>query len=211
METFVEDLVTAYRDYGAQYDFFTKCIRVFLLPMFPPSIRCRGLRELENMLHLLTLSKESEDKNEMSQLLSKSLVGGVHSNRDAAEILDAATRILEQDSSSPRPLQGYMRHYCVGLLVRNFASSLLEKQGIETAKLRLKRLNARNVKTICNATLLLLQTGGTKSSLVAAVIRSCAENNNQIANTQFLDQWIDDCVTRFLSPLTAGIFLKHDS
>jgi len=204
IEAFVEDLTTAYRDYGAQYDFFTKCIRVFLLPIFPPSIRCRALKELENMLHLLTISKEYEDGNEMVQLLSKSFVGGLptvdNSKRDGAEILDAASRILAHDCISPRPLEGYMRHYCIGLLVRSFASSLSTGQGIETAKLRLKRLNEKNVQTICKATSLLIQTNGSKSALVAAVIESssCTTSNDETTETDSVEESINYCITRHL-------------
>mmetsp|Transcript_21093 Transcript_21093/g.23613 ORF Transcript_21093/g.23613 Transcript_21093/m.23613 type:complete len:1291 (+) Transcript_21093:89-3961(+) len=204
IEAFVEDLTTAYRDYGAQYDFFTKCIRVFLLPIFPASIRCRALKELENMLHLLTISKEYEDGIEMVQLLSKSFVGGLpsvdSSKRDGAEILDAASRILAHDCISSRPLEGYMRHYCIGLLVRSFASSLSTGQGIETAKLRLKRLNKKNIQTICKTTSLFIQTNGSKSALVAAVIKSSSftTSNGETTETDSVEKCINYCITHHL-------------
>ena len=210
LEAFVEDLTTAYREYGAQYDFFTKCIRIFLLPVFPSSIRCRALKELENMLHLLTVSKEYEDEDEMAVLLSKSFVGGIpnidNSIRDGAEILDAASRILARDSISPRPLEGYMRHYCIGLLVRSFSSSLSTEQGIEISKLRMKRLNKKNVHTICKATSHLMQTDGSKSALVAAVIESssCTNNNDEITEKDSVEKCINDCINRhIISPKIA--------
>jgi hypothetical protein len=205
LEAFVEDLATAYREYGAQYDFFTKCIRIFLLPVFPSSIRCRALKELENMLHLLTVSKEYEDEDEMALLLSKSFVGGIpnidNSIRDGAEILDAASRILARDSISPRPLDGYMRHYCIGLLVRSFASSLSTEQGIETSKLRMKRLNKKNVHTICKATSHLMQTDGSRSALVAAVIESSSytNNNDEMTEKDYVEKCINNCINRHIS------------
>jgi len=204
IEAFVEDLTTAYRDYGAQYDFFTKCIRVFLLPIFPASIRCRALKELENMLHLLTTPKEYEDGIEMVQLLSKSFVGGLpsvdNSKRDGAEILDAASRILAHDCISSRPLEGYMRYYCIGLFVRSFAFSLSTGQGIETAKLRLKRLNKKNIQTICTTTSLFIQTNGSKSALVAAVIKSSSftTSNGETTETDSVEKCINYCITHHL-------------
>jgi hypothetical protein len=60
VEALLEDLLSAYTDYGAQYNFFTKCMRLFLLPVFPSSLRCRVLHELRGMIHLLTLPDEIE-------------------------------------------------------------------------------------------------------------------------------------------------------
>ena len=67
LEAFLDDMVEAYNDYGAQYDLFTKCMRLFLFPsfplfpLFPSSIRCRALRELRGVLHVMTLSLEIGD------------------------------------------------------------------------------------------------------------------------------------------------------
>ena len=240
IEAFVEDLTTAYRDYGAQYDFYTKCIRVFLLPMFPTSIRCRALKELDNMLHLLTLTKEcdnnaNDNDDDMVQLVSNSFLGGLttvdHSKRDEPELLDAVTRILARSGgssgddpvSSPRPLDGYMRHYCIGLLVRNFASSLAATTrthnqdshggndggygvvGLESSKLRLQRLgrNNRNVQTeICTVTThVLLHTTGTKHDLVSAVIKASSSSRTTAAEenstTVMDDDPVEKCIQLF--------------
>merc|ERR1711935_735711 len=128
--------------------------------MFPSLIRCRVLRELEKMLHLLTVSKESDDDVKMTELLSKSLTGGLpavdNSIRDDTDILNAVAKAIA--AASPRPLEGYMRHYCIGMLVRNFAISLTTEQGIELSKKRLKRLNAESVQLVCEATELFLQS-----------------------------------------------------
>ena len=202
MVAFLEDLTAAYRDYGAQYDFFTKCIRVFLLPMFPSLIRCRGLTELENMLHLLTVSTELEDEVEMTKLVSKSLTGGLplidNSIRDDTDVLNAVTKAIA--SSSPRPLEGYMRHYCIGVLVRNFAISLSMEQGVEISKKRLKRLNAKTVQPVCKATELFLQGHeGTKSALVKAIICSSSydytDDFSDMSEEQYVVQCLNSCIT----------------
>ena len=202
MVAFLEDLTAAYRDYGAQYDFFTKCIRVFLLPMFPSAIRCRGLRELENMLHLLTVSSEFEDEAEMMELVSKSLTGGLpeidDSVRDDTDVLNAVTKAIA--ASSPRPLEGYMRHYCTGILVRNFAIAFSINQGVEIAKKRLKRLNTKTVQSVCKATSLFLQSGeGTKSALVKAIIDSSSCNYEDVPNDMSAEKYAVQCLDSCIS------------
>jgi len=200
---FLEDLATAYRDYGAQYDFFTKCIRVFLLPMFPSLIRCRGLKELQNMLHLLTLSRETEDENEMMQLLLNSLTGGLpaadNSLRDGTDVLNAVAKAIA--AASTRPLEGYTRHFCIGMLARNFAISLSTKQGIEISRKRLERLKTKNVMGVCKATELFLRSGdGTKNSLVKAIIDSSSfdyskEEQNTSDEKQFVARFLDSFIS----------------
>merc|ERR1711937_1036923 len=151
--------------------------------MFPSLVRCRLMRELDSMLHLLTVTKEISDESEMFELVSKSLTGGLpsvdNSIRDDNDILNAVTKAIT--TASPRPMEGYMRHYCIGMLVRNFSISLSAQQGVEISKKRLKRLNAKTVQSVCKATDHFLQTNeGTKSALVKAIIysSSCDYNNN---------------------------------
>ncbi len=200
MVAFLEDLTAAYRDYGAQYDFFTKCIRIFLLPLFPSLIRCRGLRELESMLHLLTVSSESEDELEMAKLVSKSLTGGLpaidKSIRDDNDILNTVAKAI---ASSSRSLEGYMRHYCIGTLVRNFAISLSMEQGVEISKKRLKRLGANTVHTVCRATELFLRGNeGTKAALVEAIISSSSfeytADFNVMSEEEVIAQCLESCI-----------------
>jgi hypothetical protein len=169
--------------------------------MFPSLIRCRALRELEKMLHLLTVSKELKDEVEMTNLVSKSLTGGLplvdNSIRDDTDVLNAVAKAMA--ASSPRPLEGYMRHYCIGMLVRNFAMSLSTKQGVESSKKRLERLNIIIVRSVCKATETFLQSReGTKNALVKAVINSlpcdCADDSNGIGEEQNAVQYLDACI-----------------
>ena len=59
LSNFSNDLCTAYTQYGAQYgNFFTRCMRTFLLPSFPTTIRCEVVRRLDGLLHLFTIEKD---------------------------------------------------------------------------------------------------------------------------------------------------------
>lgn len=204
LENLIEDLSNAYRDYGAQYDFYTNCIRVFLLPVFPVSIRCRALKELEGMLHLLTLPTESGDTKEMSKLLRKNLTGGLpgidDSIRDGPEILDGVSRVLAHGAESSRPLGSYMQNYCVALLVRSLAAAVSEG-GLQAAKRRLEGLDQLIVTAICEAVSIFVHQGGTKDSLVVAVIDATAgvaragQEWGNIADAKF----VDDCFHRWVT------------
>jgi hypothetical protein len=178
LEAFLEDMSSAYTDYGGQYNFFTKCMRLFLVPVFPSVIRCRTMQELRGILHLLTLSGESEDLtcSEMVVLLGQSVAGGLPQSdgsvRDPSDVLDLVTSLLSQGGST-RPLDGYMLCYTLSLLVRNLATSLSESSaaGLEASKKRLLRLDAVFVEFVVEATSAFLATDGTKSDLVNAVLK----------------------------------------
>jgi hypothetical protein len=178
LEALLEDMASAYTDYGAQYNLFTKCIRLFLVPVFPSVIRCRTMQELRGILHLLTLSGESEDQpcSEMVILLGQSVAGGLPqsdgSARDPSDVLDMATSLLSQGGST-RPLDGYMLCYTLSLLVRNLATSFSESSaaGLEASKKRLLRLDAVFVEFVLEATSAFLATDGTRSDLVNAVLK----------------------------------------
>jgi hypothetical protein len=178
LEALLEDLSSAYTDYGAQYNFFTKCIRLFLVPVFPSVIRCRTMQELRGILHLLTLSGESEDLtcSEMVVLLGESVAGGLPqsdgSARDPSDVLDMATSLLSQGGST-RPLDGYMLCYTLSSLVRNLATSFSESSaaGLEASKKRLLRLDAVFVEFVLEATSAFLATDGTRSDLVNAILK----------------------------------------
>ncbi|KAL3921771.1 MAG: hypothetical protein SGILL_002572, partial [Bacillariaceae sp.] len=98
LEVFIEDITTSYREYGAQFDVCTKCVRAFLHPAFPSSIRCRVLQELDGMHHVLTLPKEAKDVSEIAKLLAINISGGLSAvdgtAPDNADILNKAAEIL---------------------------------------------------------------------------------------------------------------------
>lgn len=204
LENLLDDLTNAYRDYGAQYDFFTKCIRVFLLPVFPTSIRCRALKELDGMFHLLTLSKESGDPEELTKLLRKTVSGGLPgmdgSIQDGPDILEGVSRILAREAESSRTLGSYMQNFCVALLARNLAASF-SARGLQTPKRRLEGIGKDVVTAICEAASTFIDRGGTKESLVAAVISATSVTGladhevGNIADSRF----VDICVNKWAS------------
>jgi RPAP1-like, N-terminal len=206
VENLLEDMSNAYREYGAQYDFFTKCIRMFLHPVFPTAIRCRALKELDGMLHLLTLPKESKDTKEQAKLLHKNVTGGLPgldgSVRDGPDVLDAAARVLARGAESSRPLGRYMENYCVALLARGLGAALAEEGGpTETFKRRLDGLDECIVTSICKAASVWIGKGGTKDSLVDAVMDATSDMQRpdrelflrRVADAGF----VDDCVNRW--------------
>jgi len=187
---FLEDLTTAYRDYGAQYDFFTRCVRVLLLPLFPSLIRCRLLKELDNMLHLLSLpgddscqNDENRDNDDTIELLSRSLSGGLpevdDSLRDGTDVLNAFAKA----TASPRPPEGYVRYLCVGTLARNLAIAVTTWRGLSISRNRLERLDPGIVRDVCAATASFLNHGdGGCECLARFVLDACANHPNADAN-----------------------------
>jgi hypothetical protein len=190
LEAFLDDLCLAYNDYGAQYDFFTKCMRLFLLPMFPSSIQCRAIGELKGFLHLMTLPVELEDRKEMTTLLMHSLSGGLPetdgSKRDPANLLDTVASILVQGRTS-RAVHGYMLNYAVALLSRNLAMSL-SGSGLEASKKRLLRLDTDTVSLVCEATSTFLASGGTKQALVNATISATPSKTTHITSGSTVEE-----------------------
>ena len=201
LEAFVEDMAKSYREYGAQFDLCTKCIRIFLLPCFPPSIRCRVLQELQGMFHLLTLPKEMENDDEIMSLLRRSISGGADEMtliRDSPDILNKATGILGEDvSSSTRTDFGdYVTLYCIALLSRNLGISLKLESGVQAMKQRLDKLDSLTVKKICQATSLFLQNSGSKDDLVRAVLKaiSSSDDSNDCERVVVDSKFIDECL-----------------
>jgi hypothetical protein len=200
---FVEDMAKSYREYGAQFDLCTKCIRIFLLPCFPPSIRCRVLQELHGMLHLLTLPKEMENDDEIVSLLRKSISGGADEEtviRDSPDILNKAIEILSKDKSSSTrtELGDYVTMYCIALLSRNLGISLKLESGVQAMKQRLEKLDSYTAKKICQATSLFLHCGGTKDDLVRAVLKaiSSSDDSNECDRVVVDSTFIEECLSQ---------------
>ena len=190
---FLEDLTSAYTDYGAQYSFFTKCMRIFLLPIFPSPLRCHVLRELRGMLHLLTLPHEFDDPSgiDMRTLVEQSVSVGFDGSlqmmvRDPSDILDLASSILGTSTTggggNQRPLQGYVLQYALAIIIRNVASTSPWQQGSsdttaasarEACKKRLLRLDVAVVKILLDSSVQFLSSKGKKSDLVN-VVMNCA-------------------------------------
>mmetsp|Transcript_29925 Transcript_29925/g.83545 ORF Transcript_29925/g.83545 Transcript_29925/m.83545 type:complete len:323 (+) Transcript_29925:2-970(+) len=177
LEAFLDDMAEAYNDYGAQYDFFTKCMRLFLLPIFPSAIRCRVLWELRGVLHILTLPAELEYQEELRTLLCHSVSGGTDEilgdTRDAPEFLDAVTAIMVPNTT-PRPLAGYILAYAVATMARNLALSL-QSEGLDVMKKRLVQVDVRRMDLIFQTASHVVVGGkGTKEDLVDATLQSLA-------------------------------------
>lgn len=171
LEAFVDDMAEAYNDYGAQYDFFTKCMRLFLLPIFPSAIRCRTLRAIRGILHLLTLPTEVERPEELRVLLTHSVVPGGTAERDQPEFLDALTAIMVPNSG-PRPLMGFVLMYSVAIMARNVSLALDAGEGLDGMKQRLIQMGRDAIELICRTTTELVGSSGSRDELVNATVKS---------------------------------------
>jgi hypothetical protein len=176
LEAFLDDMTEAYNDYGAQYDFFTKCMRLFLLPIFPSSIRCRALRDLRGVFHLLSLPTELNNPNELRTLLQLSMSSGVDTTvRDPPEFLNAVTAVLVPNSC-PRPLIGFIEAYAMATMTRALGVVLRSgADGLDVMKKRLLQLDAKCIHRIVSA-LTLLSSSGTKADLIQSVLQSLSES-----------------------------------
>lgn len=174
LEALLEDVISAYRDYGAQYSFFTKCVRLFLSPLYPPSIRCRTLQELRGMLHVLTLPDESKSDEELLQdFLSGGLPERDGSTRDASNVLDAIAVAVTKENSS-RNLDGFFLHFAVATLGRNLASTISEETNLLSSKRRLSQIPGGVSSLVCDVASVLLKTMGSRKELAAATVKACA-------------------------------------
>jgi hypothetical protein len=180
LEALLEDMVSAYRDFGAQYSFFTKCMRLFLSPIFPSSIRSRTLRELRGILHLLTLPEESESDAEMSKLLTRFVCGGLPekdgSTQEPSDLLEAIVMTLLQERSS-RPVDGFILNYSVATLARSLAIGLADEMALQASKRRLNQLDVRIAALVCDVGSEFLKGDESKNSLVEATVRFCGSTS----------------------------------
>ena len=107
---FINDLCTAFCDYGAQYPVFGCFFRVFLYPAFPPKIRCEVLRRLQGLLHLVFLPEEEKEDQNAARLLSKFLAFP-HLDGDT---LDTLAKCFSK--SSPNRPFGLVWEYAIAAL-----------------------------------------------------------------------------------------------
>jgi hypothetical protein len=161
LEEFAGDISEAYMDYGAQYDFFTRFIRLFFLPTFHPKIRSDLMKRVGEVMHLVSLHSEDDPTSEqcrshLSSLLERSIPGALPSkdgsSRDPPDFLDAIA-IVYSKGGSPRLTFGYV--FLLGVLVhaRHLAICLQTgSTGLEAARRRLHYVHPGFALTVVDAT-----------------------------------------------------------
>jgi hypothetical protein len=187
LDAFVNDLRSGYTTHGAQYPFYTRCLRVFLLPAFPSKIRCEVLRSLRGMLHLLTLP--DDDKTTLGPLLEMSLLGGLltvdGSTRDAPVILDTFAETLAFDKNKTELDHGYVSLLAVALLARSLAISLrTDSSGVIAAKRRIQSLPTAWGIRVLETVFIFLSNEGTAKDLVNAAL-ACFDPQDGEASGNF--------------------------
>ena len=196
LEAFLDDMAEAYNDYGAQYDFFTKCIRLFLFPLFPSSIRCRALRELRGVLHLLSVPSELENPDEMRTLLQCSISNGVETNvRDPPEFLDAVVTIMVPHSC-PRPLTGFIEAYSIATMMRALVVVIRSGDALDVTKKRLLQFDAKTRHRIVRSVSQL--SSYTKADVVQSVLKSLSEEATTSQSSEELFEQLQSLRDKFV-------------
>ena len=145
---FVGDMCSAYTEYGAQYEALNYCMRLLLLPGFPPKARVEVLTKLRGLLHLLTFQNEMGDLagESMSKALEVALDG---SHREPSEVLNAFADALSSRgiNDNARRLDaetgGYAYFIAIASLARSYSCSLRSNEtgAVEAAKRRMERID----------------------------------------------------------------------
>ena len=193
LEAFVSDLCVSYTTYGAQYPFYAKCLRTFLLPIFPDKIRCEILRSLRGMLQLFTLP--DEDNSRLRRLLERSLLGGVYgTNRDSPMILDCVTETLCFEKDNAQFDQGYVPLFGVALLARSLAMSIAynDASGVIASKRRLQSVPFTWTLRIVVTAEELLKTGDTASDVALVTLSSFMRAGDVSFSFQHSPNGLDD-------------------
>ena len=186
LEDFVGDLCDAYIEYGAQYRSFTKCMRLFLLPCFPPKIRCEVLLKLRGAVHMLHLDDDTLDR-----MLPRYLHLDAKDLKDAAEVLDAVCSIYSKSSGS-RLDSGWVVSWSVAVVARCLSHSLTVDRNLAPYRRRLSQLHETFCARVLHVTRSFLSSGdGSLSSLVRATLMANVDEISHVglpsASTTFQD------------------------
>lgn len=176
LETFAGDLCDAYLDYGAQYPFFTKCVRLYLVNGVPTKIRCFIVHRLRGALHLLT----SENDGDVTILLRHFIAGGMppldNSARDPPELIDCILTMFSKGTLA-RPDDIFFVSWAIGLMAKSLAISLSmdSSSGISVSERRMQDLEKSFASRVANAASMFLSTEGSLDDLIAAALRDDAD------------------------------------
>ena len=204
LDDFVDDVCSAYLEYGGQYVTVTHFVRLFLRHDFPAKVITTVLTKLHPILNALTIEEEEEDRGSLHLSLSQSISGGLpsmdSSRRDPSSVLDSFSSALKKkDKELSR--YDYVYLLAIAVLSRNFASSSQRCEcGLEAMKNRLTAVSDSAFYDIACISRKLLRdenvVDGTKDSLITIVLDQCMHINNglkaQGIDTQNEWQWNSD-------------------
>jgi hypothetical protein len=191
LSDFVIDLYESFVDHGAQYPFFTKCIRTFLLPTFPARIRCELLGRLRGLLHLLSLEGDNMSELLYFYLSAKSPLVD-ESSRDDPEFLDEITSAYAIGSGT-RGDEGFVSMFAVAALTKSLAISLaFPSSGQSASKRRIQRLEHSVAIKVLQSAARFASSRRTCSALVSAVMQGDANDDTCNLNSELVSAPIDD-------------------
>jgi len=187
---FMNDLCTAYTEYGAQYgDFFTRCVRVFLLPAFPPKFRCGVLKRLEGLLHLLTV--EVEDDDALSQSLQTYLqIPGFRSvlSEGDAEWLDSLAGLFPKGCAF-RPDMKFIQSLAICFLAGDLVQSATgsEDGHFHVARQRLEQFDSKLALDCIKLSLIVTTSRSKGGKTISRYVKSCIGLLNKTMNVSVPD------------------------
>jgi RPAP1-like, N-terminal len=194
VEEFARDICSSFIAYGAQYEEFTKAIRILLIPQFPAKVRCEVLKRIRELSHLLTLEAELGNPAQLGMAVSDCILERLppKGERDSPDLLDVLTDILRQGQGG---LQGYFFVMSVSTLVRALLGAIRSSHGIKGMQRRIFRLPTfvQNVISTSASNLAIKGNDMTKSDLVESVLsamHSCQPDACDVEERQF-EQWIE--------------------
>lgn len=185
MLEFSGELCETYLEYGAQYDFFTKCVRCFLQPAFPSRIRCQAMRRLGDVLSLISLPGEDECQSQLVSTLQRSIAGSLPcydgSTRESPEFLDALVAVYSK-GGNPRIHFGYILLLFVLVHARHLAICLQPGWvGLEAELKRLQTVHADVASVVIDATNRFLKCHDqSKAMLVQAAMDAAVSREGRI-------------------------------
>ena len=179
-QEFSLDLCNAYIEYGAQYEEFTKTIRVLLRPQLPSTIRCEVLQRLREVSHLLVLEEETSDKAAMRHSVGEFLLEGVppEGERDSAEVLDMLADILRRGQGGK---DGFFFLFSVGTLSRALVGAMRSATGLDSMKRRILVLPGDTAKVVFETCSRMNTCVLTRSALVEATMSAKANAKDDVA------------------------------
>lgn len=182
LEDFIGDLCDVYMEYGAQYDEFSRFMRLFLWADFPPKITSSVLTKLRPILRLLTFEEERSD---LFHSLASSISGGIADRRDPSDVLDLFAMTLVK-SASVLSRSDYFYLLAISILGRNLASSFRRCEcGLRAMERRLSGMTDSTVYDVYEvAKRGLCGKSGSKDELVTSLLDVCLDPSTALSEQE---------------------------
>ncbi|GAX14425.1 hypothetical protein FisN_11Hh116 [Fistulifera solaris] len=166
LQSFVNDICDSFVEYGAQFEFGRMCMSFLFSAYFPSRIKCEIIQRLRGTLHLITV----ENERDLESYLKRCLLGGVPcrdgSDRDTADILDAAASILSQKDTALNQSE-FVTRWAIAILVRDVTGCFLAGENVLSCRRRVLALRKDYVHAILASVEALVKTNGEVDDIIS--------------------------------------------